>query len=398
MEVAHDDPKEDAPIELLSLHPELVEAICRASGADGCAALMACSQKAFVLARSDAVWASLIEDEFACIAQLYPTFVEALRRRSGSSFGGLRALRGLVNGLVTARGPLQPRAGQRLDGGHRLSGGTAAMFRLVVNGTNGQSWGSIVLLGPSESAACPGLYLHPSSNKLHANVNWASGMADGLARCAPLEENVPYRVVLLSWRLHLNWFARLLVVREEADAIPIIDEEASVDRPPLKSGDGESSPIYVGDPFDSPGNSDGMGAAPCTVSDLVVLGLAGLPPKDEHRGPPPACMDVLLAVCEAAHPCLLSPMERIVDERRARLQDASHSTRPRSLFLVGNPPGCANCLEGEATVAGFDHCPHPLLCATCANSGGFRTRGSRHMALMHCRLCRSADVDAVVAA
>ena len=128
----------------------------------------------------------------------------------------------------------------------------------------------------------------------------------------------------------------------------------------------------------------------------LVLGLAGLLAKDEHRGPPPPCMDVLLAVCEAAHPCLLSPMQRIIDERRVRLQDASSSTHPRSLFLAGNPPGCVNCLIGEATVAGFDHCPHPLLCVTCANAGGFRTRGSRQMALMHCRLCRSAGpVDSV---
>jgi hypothetical protein len=182
----------------------------------------------------------------------------------------------------------------------------------------------------------------------------------------------------------------------EVDAVPIIDEEAGVDRPPSKSGDGESCPVYVGDPFDEPGYFSGMGAAPCAVSDLVVLGLAGLLAKDEHRGPPPPCMDVLLAVCEAAHPCLLSPMQRIIDERRVRLQDASSSTHPRSLFLAGNPPGCVNCLIGEATVAGFDHCPHPLLCVTCANAGGFRTRGSRQMALMHCRLCRSAGpVDSV---
>lgn len=373
-------------IELLSLPPELVEAICHASGASGCASLMACSKKALSLVRSDAVWEAITRDEFPIVTSMYPALTGALKRRRDNSFFGLKALSSLNNGLVTVPGPLQP---SKVDGEHRLSGGTATMFQLVATDTNGSAEGSILWLGAPD-AACPGIYFQPNSTMLQANIQWASAMNDGLARCAPLEVGVAYSVLLLSWRMHLDWFARVLVVRD-GDGVAVIDEEAQVDRPPRSS-----SPIRFGNRYgieDEEGEdaASTMADAPCTLRDLIVISLSGLPRKEEHLQPTPDSIDALVAMCEAAHPSLSGPLLQLVEERRQRVQP--QRSRERRLFLSGNPPGCVNCSSGEATVAGFDHCPHSLLCATCANSGGFRSRGSRHMALMLCRICRSLDLD-----
>ena len=371
----------DEVLELLSLPAELFEAIGRFSGARWCAALSQCSHKALELARSEQLWAAITLEDFPACA-VFAGSLPGLQRRFGSAFACRRALGSLNHGLVAERGPFSPRATQRIAGEHKLIGGTAAMFRMILHEKNGPHWGSILLLGSSESTACPGLYLRPNSARLHTNVNWASGFVDGLQRCAPLDCEVAYCVLLISWRINLDWLARLVVVRE-ADGAVIIDEEAPVDRLP-RAFDEASSPIFVG----------GVCAAPCTLDNLVVLGLAGLNARGEDQRMPPA-IHVLLALCEAAHPRLLTPLQQLTSERRARLggEGGGSMSLERRLFLSGNPPGCANCSDGEATVAAFDHCPHPLLCERCANSGGFFSRGSRRMALMLCRVCRSSSAD-----